>query len=150
MTAGVVVAEHLAGHDFALHAPHLVDVEVLSALRRLVSSGEATAERAGSDRRLLDLPIERYPHDHLAFWQLRENFSSRSSLPRRWPTSPCRCSRATRTWPVLSPSTATCPCSSPADVYGRRPDADTSGGTQRSSRASPSAAMCASISSAVA
>src|SRR5215211_1337547 len=38
--AGDVVSEHLASHGFALHAPHLVDVEVLSALRRL-SSGEA-------------------------------------------------------------------------------------------------------------
>ena len=44
--AGAVVAEHVAGHDFRLHAPHLVDVDVLSALRRLVSSGMATAERA--------------------------------------------------------------------------------------------------------
>ncbi len=77
--AGAVVAEHLAGHDFALHAPHLVDVEVLSALRRLVSSGEATAERAGEAiDDLLDLPIERYPHDILVprIWQLRENFSA--------------------------------------------------------------------------
>ena len=77
--AGAVVAEHLAGHDFALHAPYLVDVEVLSALRRLVSSGEATAERAGEAiDDLLDLPIERYPHDILAprIWELRENFSA--------------------------------------------------------------------------
>ncbi len=77
--AGVRVAEHFAGHDFALHAPHLVDVEVLSALRRLVSSGEATSERAGEAiTDLLDLPIERYPHDVLVprIWQLRENFSA--------------------------------------------------------------------------
>ena len=58
---------------------HLVDVEVLSALRRLVASGEAPAERAGeaiSD--LHDLPIERYPHDILVprIWELRENFSA--------------------------------------------------------------------------
>ena len=77
--AGEVVGEHLATHDFALHAPHLVDVEVLSALRRLVASREMTAARAGeaiSD--LLDLPIERYPHDILVprVWELRENFSA--------------------------------------------------------------------------
>ena len=67
------------GHGFALHAPHLVDVEVLSALRRLVASGEITAERAGEAiADLLDLPIERYPHDILVprIWELRENFSA--------------------------------------------------------------------------
>jgi predicted nucleic acid-binding protein len=77
--AGDVVGEHFAGHGFALHAPQLVDVEVLSALRRLVASGEATAERAGEAiADLLDLPIERYPHDILVprIWQLRENFSA--------------------------------------------------------------------------
>jgi predicted nucleic acid-binding protein len=77
--AGDVVGEHLAHHAFALHAPHLVDVEVLSALRRLVASGEATAERAGEAiDDLQDLPIERYPHDILVprIWQLRENFSA--------------------------------------------------------------------------
>ena len=77
--AGDVVGEHLADHEFALHAPHLIDVEVLSALRRLVASGEATAQRAGEAiADLLDLPIERYPHDILVprIWELRENFSA--------------------------------------------------------------------------
>jgi predicted nucleic acid-binding protein len=77
--AGEVVGEHLAGHGFALHAPHLVDVEVLSALRRIVASGAATAERAGEAiADLLDLPIERYAHDILVprIWQLHENFSA--------------------------------------------------------------------------
>ena len=77
--AGDVVGEHLVHHRFAVHAPHLVDVEVLSALRRLVASGEATAERAGEAiGDLLDLPIERYPHDILVprIWELRENFSA--------------------------------------------------------------------------
>ena len=77
--AGDVVGEHCAGHGCALHAPHLVDVEVLSALRRLVDSGEASPERASDAiADLLDLPIERYPHDILVprIWQLRENFSA--------------------------------------------------------------------------
>jgi predicted nucleic acid-binding protein len=77
--AGEVVGEHLAAHGFALHAPHLVDVEVLSALRRLVASDEMTAARAGEAiADLLDLPIERYPHDILVprVWALRENFSA--------------------------------------------------------------------------
>jgi predicted nucleic acid-binding protein len=77
--AGDVVGEHFADHDFALHAPHLVDVEVLSALRQLVSAGEATAERAREAiADVLDLPIDRYPHEILVprIWQLRENFSA--------------------------------------------------------------------------
>ena len=77
--AGEVAGEHMAAHGFALHAPHLVDVEVLSALRRLVASGETTAARAGEAiADLLDLPIERYPHDILVprLWALRENFSA--------------------------------------------------------------------------
>jgi predicted nucleic acid-binding protein len=77
--AGEVVSKHLASHGFALHAPHLVDVEILSALRRLVASGEASAERAAEAiADLHDLPIERYPHDILVprIWQLRENFSA--------------------------------------------------------------------------
>ena len=77
--AGDVVGEHLVHHRFAVHAPHLVDVEVLSALRRLVASGETNVERAGEAiADLQDLPIERYPHDILVtrIWQLRENFSA--------------------------------------------------------------------------
>jgi len=77
--AGAAVGEHLVRHAFALHAPHLVDVEVLSALRRLVASGEASADRAGEAiADLQDLPIERYRHDILAprIWQLRENLTA--------------------------------------------------------------------------
>jgi predicted nucleic acid-binding protein len=62
-----------------LHAPHLLDVEVLSVLRRVVANGDAVparAEEAIAD--LLDLRVERYPHDALAprMWQLRGNFSA--------------------------------------------------------------------------
>src|SRR5215213_1963516 len=39
------VGAQFAEHDFALHAPHLIDVEVVSALRRLVASGQAPAPR---------------------------------------------------------------------------------------------------------
>ncbi len=77
--AGTIVGEHLVHHRFSVHAPHLVDVEVLSALRRLVASGEATAERADEAiADLQDLPIARYPHDILVarIWQLRESFSA--------------------------------------------------------------------------
>ena len=73
------IAAHIADHDNDLHAPHLVDVEVVSAVQRLVAAGEATQARgleAIAD--LLDLPLVRYPHEILVprIWELRENFSA--------------------------------------------------------------------------
>lgn len=77
--SGPAVASHLTAHGFDLHAPHLLDVEILSVIRRLVASGEATRERgeqAIDD--LLALPLERYPHDVLVrrAWEHRDNFSA--------------------------------------------------------------------------
>jgi predicted nucleic acid-binding protein len=73
------VAAHVAAHGYDLHAPHLLDVEVLSVVRRLVAAQHASARRgeeAIAD--LLALPIERYPHDVLVrrAWEHRENFSA--------------------------------------------------------------------------
>jgi len=60
------IEAHLVDHSFDLHAPHLLDVEVLGALRRLVASGEAPAARAeDAIADLADIPIERYPHQML-------------------------------------------------------------------------------------
>ena len=73
------VEGHIAKHGYALHAPHLLDIEVLSALRRVVASGEATPARAGEAViDLLDLSVERYEHAMLAprVWELRDNFSA--------------------------------------------------------------------------
>lgn len=77
--AAAAVERHIVVHDRDLHAPHLLDVEVLSALRRLVGSGDATAARAGEAvEDLLDLPVERYRHDILVarVWELRANVSA--------------------------------------------------------------------------
>jgi predicted nucleic acid-binding protein len=73
------IEDHIAERDHSLHAPHLLDVEVLSALRRLVAAGDASPARGDAAvADLLDLPIARYPHDLLAprVWALRENFSA--------------------------------------------------------------------------
>lgn len=73
------IARQLEAHADALVAPQLLDVEVLSALRRVVASGEASAARAGEAvADLLDLPVERYPHGALVprAWELRDNFSA--------------------------------------------------------------------------
>ena len=73
------IAAHISERGLDLHAPHLIDVEIVSAVRSLVASGEADAERgeeAIAD--LLDLPLARYPHDILLprMWELRDNFSA--------------------------------------------------------------------------
>lgn len=73
------IERHIAQHRYDLHAPHLLDIEVLSALRRVVASGEASSARAGEAvTDLVDLPVDRYPHDVLVprVWQLRESLSA--------------------------------------------------------------------------
>jgi predicted nucleic acid-binding protein len=60
--------------DGDLHAPHLVDVEVAQALRRLVAHGRLSDDRAHDARLDLDdLPLTRYPHGALLgrAWALR-------------------------------------------------------------------------------
>jgi predicted nucleic acid-binding protein len=49
-----------------LHAPHLLDVEATSAIRRWVLSGRLAAENARmSLRDLQDLAVDRHAHEHL-------------------------------------------------------------------------------------
>jgi predicted nucleic acid-binding protein len=70
------VERHVVAHDYLLHAPHLLDVEVLSALGRVVATDQATSERgAEALADLGDLPIERYPHGPLMLraWEMRDN-----------------------------------------------------------------------------
>lgn len=75
--ADPTLTERLRG-DGNLHAPHLVDVEVTHALRRLVASGELSSDRA-SDARVdaAELRIQRYPHRPLLerAWELRNYLS---------------------------------------------------------------------------
>jgi predicted nucleic acid-binding protein len=62
-----------------LAAPHLIDVEVIQVLRRLVRRGEVTpvrAEQALAD--LSDMPLQRYEHSWLAsrIWSMRDNVTA--------------------------------------------------------------------------
>lgn len=62
-----------------LHCPHLLDIEVLHALRGLVRRGQISSDRAADARvDLDDLTLIRYPHPALAdrIWGLRENLSA--------------------------------------------------------------------------
>jgi predicted nucleic acid-binding protein len=74
--AGRAVADRVLTRDASLHAPHLLDIEVLHALRRLHRTGAITASRARdavSD--LVDLPLTRWGHLELVprVWDLRHN-----------------------------------------------------------------------------
>lgn len=62
-----------------LHAPHLLDVEVVDALRRHVRLRELAAKDAAEALAALpELPIERYPHEGLveAMWALRRGMTA--------------------------------------------------------------------------
>ena len=68
--------------DGDLHAPHLIDVELIHALRRLVVKSDLSEERAQDCRTDFgELTITRYPHQPLAdrMWELRHNLSAYDS-----------------------------------------------------------------------
>jgi predicted nucleic acid-binding protein len=61
-----------------MHAPHLVDVEVTHALRRLAQLGEVSREVADLGvESLVLLPLERYAHLLLLrrMWELRDSLT---------------------------------------------------------------------------
>jgi predicted nucleic acid-binding protein len=64
------IARYLAKHGPELHAPHLIDLEVLNLLARH-DAADAVAD-------FLEFPIQRYPHTIVGFriWELRERFSA--------------------------------------------------------------------------
>ena len=74
--AGRRAEERLFDPDAALHAPHLMDVEVAQVLRRYAAAGEIKPGRAAEALDdLADLPITRHEHVLLLprIWQLRHN-----------------------------------------------------------------------------
>ena len=63
-TGATALRERQRGED--AHAPHLLDIEVMSAIRRLLAAGDLTpepAERAVA--RLRAWPLRRHPHTAL-------------------------------------------------------------------------------------
>lgn len=76
---GARVERRIRQDDDDLHAPHLLDVEVLSALRRLVRAGEVDVDRAADAiEDLALLRIIRHAHLDLATraWELREHVTA--------------------------------------------------------------------------
>lgn len=74
-----VMVDAAIRRELHLHVPHLLDTEVLHALRRWVARGHLGAERAGiALDALADLPLVRYAHAPLSarVWELRHRLSA--------------------------------------------------------------------------
>jgi predicted nucleic acid-binding protein len=80
---GTPAAKSLEDRLFAagetLHAPHLLDVEIVQVVRRYAARGDiddARGRAALTD--LADFPLQRYPHDFLLprIWDLRNNLTA--------------------------------------------------------------------------
>jgi predicted nucleic acid-binding protein len=82
-TRGKTIGRRLADCSLSLHAPHLIDAEVMHVLRRLDRQGEISREEAKSAVRCFrELDIERHAHTDLLdrVWQLRHNVSAYDAL----------------------------------------------------------------------
>jgi predicted nucleic acid-binding protein len=69
----------MAARDDTFIVPHLLDVEVASALRSLLAGQRIDSHRGEQLLEdLADLPATRYPHTPLLnrVWQLRHNFTA--------------------------------------------------------------------------
>ncbi len=103
------VLDLLESADADVVAPHLADVEVLSALRRAVRHGEADAGRARRALELhVELPLRRFDHSSLLAraFELRDHFSAYDAvyvalaegLAAPLVTADARLARAVRAW----------------------------------------------------
>jgi predicted nucleic acid-binding protein len=77
--AAAMVERRLFDERETLHAPHLLDVEVVQVIRRYAAAGEVDHERGRAA--LADLeafPLRRYPHSFLLprVWELRNNLTA--------------------------------------------------------------------------
>jgi predicted nucleic acid-binding protein len=73
------IRSDLSGRDDSFIVPHLVDVEVVSAIRRLVAGQRIEANRSEQFLTgLAALPAERYSHTPLIgrIWELRHSFTA--------------------------------------------------------------------------
>lgn len=76
---GQRIMQRMIADNVPLHAPELLDVEVLHVLRRAVALGHMTVRRAEQAIRVLEsFPLTRHGHGALRLrcWQLRANFSA--------------------------------------------------------------------------
>jgi predicted nucleic acid-binding protein len=82
-SVGARVEARLFRDEDELHAPHLLDVEVVQGLRRLVRTGEVASVRADEAiADLTDLDLHRHAHVDLVAraWKLRDNISAYDAM----------------------------------------------------------------------
>jgi predicted nucleic acid-binding protein len=80
---GVRVEARLFREENELHVPHLVDVEILQGLRRLVRTGDVPPGRANEAiEDLTDLDLHRHAHIDLLgrTWKLRDNLAADDAI----------------------------------------------------------------------
>jgi predicted nucleic acid-binding protein len=80
---GIRIEGRLFRDQDEFHSPHLADVEVTQALRRLVRAGEVSPDRAVEALADLgDLDLHRHPHLDLLTraWKLRENVTAYDAM----------------------------------------------------------------------
>ena len=76
---GNQIAREIINQDTTLHAPHLIDLEIVQVLRRYVLMNEIPEERAVTAmNHWLQLDVTRYPHEPFmaAIWQYRNNLTA--------------------------------------------------------------------------
>jgi predicted nucleic acid-binding protein len=80
---GVSVEDRLLDDVHALHAPHLLDLEVAQVVRRLVLARDMDRERAQAAMDdFLAFPLQRHAHDFLLprVWALRDTFTAYDAI----------------------------------------------------------------------
>lgn len=80
---GTRVETRLFRDEDEFHSPHLIDVEVVQGLRRLVRAGEVSADRAADAiDDLVDLDLHRHAHLDLLIraWKLRDNVTAYDAM----------------------------------------------------------------------
>jgi len=78
-SAGERIEARIYSRNESLHSPHLLDLEVIQVLRRLIGEGVISSPRADQAiEDLQDTPMTRYPHFVFIprIWQLRHNVSA--------------------------------------------------------------------------
>ena len=78
-STGAQIEQRVFSTGETLHAPHLLDLEVVQVLRRYSVAGDMSPQRAQEALNdPADLPLNRYPHDVFLFriWELRHNLTA--------------------------------------------------------------------------